>query len=146
MSRRIKKTTICFLLVAILIVSAPLFVFADTGTESDKSEPNMIDFTYISMFVNSFTISQYGYCAIGSYLDAYGVDQVRITAYLQRYKDGYWQTLKNWTSLRDGTWHTLSVGWYVVSGYLFRCVTYGHVYINGDIVEYTSHISNYIYY
>lgn len=45
-------------------------------------------------------------------MNAYGVDQVRITAYLQQYKNEYWQTIKSWTDIEDGDWNTLDVGWY----------------------------------
>jgi hypothetical protein len=146
MKRRIKKSTSCFLLILVLTISISVCANAKSVNESDEVGVSQLRFTYINQFVNSFTISQYGYASICSYMEAHGVDQVRITAYLQQYKNGYWQTIKSWTDIEDGNWNTLDVGWYVMSGYLYRCVTYGYVYIDESIVESDSYTSSMIYY
>jgi len=144
--KRKLKSKCCILLFLIIIMSVSLCVNAKSTTVIEEAEINQTRYTYIDIFINSFNISKYGYADISSYLDAYGVDQVRITAYLQQYNDGYWQTVKHWTDIKDRDWNTLDVGRYVTSGYSYRCITYGYVYINGFIVEVDFCVSNYVFY
>jgi len=79
---------------------------------------------------------------MSSYLNTYNSEEVRITGYLQQYKDGSWKNVKNWTKSIDGTSIMLTKEWYVESGYSYRYVSYGYVYVNGAVVESTSYISN----
>lgn len=137
----------CILLCLMLIFSIYLCsINADQLPEDYQKVTSQMRFTYISTFVNSINISQYGYTTTSSYLYAPGVDQVKLNVYLQQFKDGYWQTIKSWSNTRDGDWNSLATGWYVTSGYLYRCITYGYVYIDGYVVESDCIISSLVYY
>ncbi len=103
-------------------------------------------FSYINFFQNDFYISDSGKATVASYLYADNSDQVRITGYLQQYKDGDWKTVKNWTSSADGNDIILEKDWYVESGYTYRYISYGYVYVNGYVIESTSYESSKICY
>ncbi len=74
---------------------------------------------------------------MSSYLYTDNSEEVRITGYLQQYKDGSWKNVKNWTKSVDGTSIILQKEWYVKSGYSYRYISYGYVYVDGCLVEST---------
>ncbi len=100
-----------------------------------------IKFTYINSFDNLFYISSNGEASVSSFLEASNVDSVKVTAKLQQYKDGYWNTIKIWSETKDGTSCGAGGKWYVASEYQYRMVSYGYTYENGEMVESTSYTS-----
>lgn len=103
-------------------------------------------FSYINVFQSIFDISDSGKTSNTVFLDARNVDEVVVEAYLQQYKGGSWNTIKTWSSSRNGTSCGLSKDWYVVSGYSYRLVTYRYVYQGNKSVESTTDTSSMIYY
>ena len=61
--------------------------------------------------------------------------------YLQKYQNGNWVTVKNWSATESGTFCGIGETWYVMSGYQFRMVTYGYVYADGKNIENTQFTS-----
>jgi hypothetical protein len=103
---------------------------------------NIERFTYISVFYNEFNITDQGKAELTSSIDARNVDEYKISMYLQKYQNGRWVTIKHWFSIENGTFCGLGEIWYVESGYQYRMVSYGYVYIDGVCVENTQYISD----
>jgi len=138
-----KRKYTYIVLIAILLIN--LFMVSANAVEHEEKviTPR---FSYINFFQNDFNITSYGKSQMSSYLNTYNSEEVRITGYLQQYKDGSWKNVKNWTKSIDGTSIMLTKEWYVESGYSYRYVSYGYVYVNGAVVESTSYISNVTWY
>ncbi len=133
MKKQPLKLVLCIALV--LCVLLPVQVYA-----SESAEPEIIVqpmFTYIVNVSAGFEIES-GQAIMSSAISAgSGIDQVRITSYLQKYEDGAWSNVTSWTKLADGTYTSLSKTYSVASG-TYRLRSYFYVYINGSSVESTS--------
>lgn len=103
-------------------------------------------FTNISVFLNDFDITGTGKAILTSSVNARNVDECEINMYLQRYQNGNWTTIKNWSTRESGTFCGLGQTWYVVSGYQYRMSTFAYVYQKGSLVESTSFTSRSIVY
>ena len=103
-------------------------------------------FSYISSFQNDFDISVLGKTSVASHLYAINSDEVRVTGYLQQYKDGGWSNVKSWTESSAGNSVALEEDYYVETGYTYRYILYGYVYVDGYVVESTSYESSKISY
>ena len=103
-------------------------------------------YAYISQFRNDFDISGTGNAEILTELFASGSDELRITGYLQQYKDGGWRNVKSWTESVAGNIAVLDKDWNVESGYFYRYVSFGYVYVNGYVVENTNYESDAVWY
>jgi hypothetical protein len=138
-----KRKSTYIVLIAILLIN--LFMVSANAVEHEEKviTPR---FSYINFFQNDFSITSYGKSQMSSYLYTYNSEEVRITGYLQQYKDGSWKNVKNWTKSIDGTSIMLTKEWYIESEYSYRYVSYGYVYVDGVVVESTSYISNSIWY
>jgi hypothetical protein len=99
-------------------------------------------YTNILTFDNGFSISSSGQATFSSYLVARNVNSVKLDVSLQRYNNGTWQTIKDWTTTSSGTSAGLSESYYVSKGYTYRTVSSGYVYQNGRLAENSSFISN----
>lgn len=65
---------------------------------------------------------------------------------LQRYKDGYWTSIKSWSGSGTGE-VTMDKSWYVTSGYYYRTAATATVYTSsGSYVEMVSIHSQSDYY
>lgn len=127
------KITVCISLVLCMLL--PIQVYATVNAEPDIIIQPM--FTYISNASADFEIAS-GQAVMNSTVSAGGgVDQVRITSYLQKYENGAWSNVSSWTKLTDGTYGSLSKTYSVSSG-TYRLRSYFYVYVSGSTVESTS--------
>jgi hypothetical protein len=142
MKRRLIVLTLC--LVLVISLWTPLNTFASTS-EAGSVQPY---FTYISSVKNAFDISSSGNASMSSSIVTYNgtVDQVRMNNYLQRYNNGLWTTVNNWSQTTQGTSAAWSQSYYVSSGYSYRLRTYFYAYDGSTIIESTSATSSSIYY
>ena len=95
-------------------------------------------FTYISIFESVFVITPGGRADVDAFVYAPPAEETAVSAYLQQYKNGSWQTIKSWSNREEGDCCGMGNSWYVNKGYSYRVVSYGYVYINGVMVESTS--------
>lgn len=95
-------------------------------------------FTYINLFETCFVITASGRADVDVFVFAPGADETEVRANLQQYKNNSWTTIKSWSYTEEGDSCGMAKSWYVASGYSYRVVSYGYVYINGVIVESTS--------
>lgn len=103
-------------------------------------------FSNITAFDNEFYINSSGKAMLTSAIDARDADEVKIIIWLQRYSSGNWDTIKSWSTRKEGTFTGLSEGWYVLSGYQYRMVSFGYVYGGGSLLESTTYISQPVIY
>ena len=108
-----KRKYTYIVLIAILLIN--LFMVSANAVEHEEKviTPR---FSYINFFQNDFNITSYGKSQMSSYLNTYNSEEVRVTEYLQQYKDGSWKNVKNWTKSIDGTSIMLTKKLYVESG------------------------------
>ncbi len=128
-----------------VFVLMSLLLIPTNAMEYDK-EIITPKFSYISNFQNDFEISASGKASIASHLYAFNSDEVRVTGYLQQYKNGGWSNVKSWIESVAGNSVALEEDYYVESGYTYRYISYGYVYVDGYVVESTSYESNKISY
>jgi len=121
---------ICFM---ILLLSIPSF--ANSNEIIDSKELICPRFAYINLFQNHFDISDYGKASISVYLNARDVDQVKVVANLQQYRNGNWRTIKSWSAKSYKDSAGVEKNYYISSGYLYRLKCYGYVYVNDRLVE-----------
>lgn len=132
-------TILCTLL---LLTAVPVSATEDNELVDIKSIIVQPRFSNISVFMNSFDITDSGKAIVESALSARDCDEVRISMYLQRYENDAWTTVKHWAETRSGVSMLLSKEWYVDRDYQYRMKSYGYVYSDGTCVEYTTHISD----
>jgi len=128
----------------ILLLSIPSF--ANNNEMIDNKEVISPRFTYINLFQNHFDISDYGKASISVYLNARDVDQVKVVANLQQYRNGNWRTIKSWSAKNDKNSAGIGKNYYISSGYLYRLKCYGYVYVNNRLVEMDRMTSKSIWY
>ena len=147
-SRRTHKTNyltkiLLILCISVSFASVPSFAIQNEIVPEEIIRPM---FTYINVFQSYFDISPNGKSESDVFLYAYEVEQVKVEAHIQHYKNGEWQTIKSWSNIETGTSCGLGEYWYLMSGYSYRLVANGYTYINGKIVEDTQIISDTVYY
>jgi hypothetical protein len=142
MSRKI----LTFLLVVIMLCSISITSFAAENEELAERAPDVgVRMTYISSVYIALSISPSGLSNSYARILAYdGVDEVRISMYLQRYDNG-WKTVNHWAKNFDGTYGYLSKDWYVTSGYEYRVLAYYYAY-EGNNTESLSRIYDGVWY
>lgn len=108
----------------LLIVAVP--VNATENYELTEIVTIQQRFTNISVFVNSFDITNKGKVIVESALSARNCDEVRISMYLQRFENGSWTTVKHWAETCSGTSMLLSRECYewlpVPDGFIRLCL------------------------
>lgn len=131
---------IVFICLMFVIMTVPVNASTDTPIEKEVVliQPR---FTNISVFYNDFYITEKGKAVLTSYIDARNVDECKISMCLQKYQNGRWITVKNWSSTESGTFCGIGETWYVLSGYQYRMKAYAYVYTSDELVESTSFIS-----
>ena len=131
-----KRTAIFFVLCLMLFISA----LPSQALQWDNGTRGVITpmFTYISLFETSFDITSSGRADVAVLIYAPSAHDTGVRADLQQYKNGSWTTIKTWSAAEEGSSCGLGKSWYVASGYSYRVVSYGYVYINNVIVESTS--------
>jgi len=145
MRKLVSFSTMVFLIGCLLI--QPVLALTQIPDDLELSKPNsQTRFTYISFFANNFDISSSGQAQIESVIRATNVDAVSISAVLQQFDNGSWQTIKSWYETEDGGTCVLDASWYVTSGYQYRLYSSGFAYQSNHIVESTLYTSSSIYY
>lgn len=127
-----------------MFILTSLSAFADINTfDSSAIQPR---FTHIVSLDNYFVISGEGRADIEVSIDTADADSVRLEIVLQQYLNGHWIDIKTWSSTETGNYSTLVELYYVYRGYQYRSIGIGYVYINGDMVEQSSCISDVVEY
>lgn len=145
--RKILKKGIFGALSILMIISITAYAKSNE-TSNDLLNQAVVQpyFTNISIFQNVFDIDSKGKASISVYLTARDVDNVKVDAYLQQYKNGNWTTIQSWTNTSVGTNSGLGGTYYVTKGYGYRLFSIGNVYKSGVRVEnttFTSETKNY---
>lgn len=132
-----KKQFIFLILLCLMLFVSALPSQALQGEDSARGIVKPL-FTYISVFETCLVITPGGRADVDVFVYAPPAEETGVSAYLQQYKNGSWQTIKSWSNREEGDCCGMGNSWYVNKGYSYRVVSYGHVYINGVIVESTS--------
>lgn len=81
-----------------------ILILLSTTVYASSTEPidYQIRFTHIDSFENMFNISSKGKATVTSYLCSTNrdIDNAKVTAELQQYKDATWKTIKTWSEKR----------------------------------------------
>ena len=130
------KKVVVLLLVMTLVCGMSVPVKASVPT-NNLEDSLLVDirprWTMIVNVSNDLDINSGGNALMMSQITAYsGVDSIRISAYLERYQNGAWVTVKNWTQDYQGSSALWSKSWYVNKGYYYRLTTYFYVYGGGS--------------
>jgi hypothetical protein len=85
--------------------------------------------TLIMHVSNGLSIDNWGKASMVSHISAYdGVERVRISPYLERYENGTWVTVKNWSQDYEGNMALWTKDWYVNKGFNYRLTTFFYAY------------------
>lgn len=114
------------------VISLPSYALQEESSLYGSIRPR---FTYINAFQCYLSINTSGLAEVFVSLNATGVQVTEVKAYLQQYRNGVWKTVKSWSDTEAGTSCSLDKSWYITSGYAYRVLSYGYVYINGIMVE-----------
>lgn len=141
----LKKRFMKFISVVLMIGTLAVPVQAQENLVVNEPIKQLIvqpKFTNISIFQTGFDISSTGKASVNVYLTAQNVDNVRVDASLQQFKNGTWTTIKSWTNTEAGTNAGLSGTYYVAKGYSYRLVSSGAVFQKSTVIEKTSYTSD----
>jgi len=130
------KRKLILILSLVMLCIAPLQVFAASSVpESQVISPMWVS---ITDFSNSFNISASGLAQFEtSVYSRSTINKVVISASIQQYKNGSWQTLKSWSTTTYSNSGYLSQQLYVTHGYNYRLVSSAAVYQNNVLIEQT---------
>lgn len=130
----------------VMLAIMMLFAFSGTAYAAAPSTSNTAwvvssqatrGFTYIVYAANYFTITSAGKAEMNvSLLCSTSVTGTRVSAYLQKFQNNQWVTLKHYGEESDTNRCYAGAEWYVVSGYLYRHKVYYYAY-NGAVTEST---------
>lgn len=129
-----KKVVVLLLLMTMLSgMSIPVSALAQPGTINYNSEI-VPTWAMIMNVRNGLEIKSDGKALMFSQITGYSgqVRNIRISAYLQRYVNGTWVTIKNWIQDYEGSSALWTKSWYVNKGYYYRLKTYFYIYSNGS--------------
>ena len=120
-----------------------LLSFAGTAFAAEDEQASISDlgrdnlrFTYIVSVDANLNISAGSAAMIAEIICVPSVDSCRISAYLQRYVNGAWVTLQNWSQNYGTYYGSWSNSYGVTSGYNYRLRVYFYAY-DGDSREST---------
>lgn len=142
------KRRILSLLALILILSSVLAIPASAdntvGSETASVTPRYVN---IHIFTASCGVNSSGKAASYAFVEtANSSYTIYLNMGLQRYEDGYWKTIKTWSTSGTGE-AEMDKGWYVLSGYYYRTAATATVYTSGGTyVESTDIYSQSDYY
>ncbi len=136
-------------ILTIILALVMLFTFNSIAFAKEaKNKPNISDFLDLPIDIEWHTVDEVsaslrisgGRAYMTASISTYDADSVRILAYLQRYSNGTWTTIRSWSNdyaSSSGVW---VVNRYVSSGYDYRLIVYYYAYENGSMVEATTMI------
>ncbi|MDW7669260.1 MAG: hypothetical protein SCJ93_10580 [Bacillota bacterium] len=142
MKRNIFKIILCTMIIS-TVISINVSATEDFKEINIEPQPR---FSNITAFDNEFYITSSGKAMLTSAIDARDADEVKIIIWLQRYSSGNWDTIKSWSTRKEGTFTGLSESWDVLYGYQYRMVSFGYVYGDGSLLESTTYISQPVIY
>jgi hypothetical protein len=139
-----KKTISC---IAVLLVIFSTLTMPATATDEalePQAESRYVD---TSIFAVSLPINSYGKTSPYSCVIAYtSSTKIYMSMALQRYSNGYWSDIRNWSSSGNGEL-TLSKSYYVTSGYYYRTKATASLYTSsGSFIEQITRYSEAVYY
>ncbi len=135
-----QKKAIVVILAFLIICLTPMQIFAFNEGQSESQQIISPRWTYITEFANAFDISPTGLFQLYTALSARsGITKTEVTASIQQYVNGDWQTIKSWTQTSKRNKIELLQEWYVEKNYYYRLVSSGAVYVNDTLVEQTSY-------
>lgn len=138
------KRRVLSLIALVLIVASVLVVPASAAEEVPAVSPRYVN---ISLMVASIDITSSGKALCYGFVDTANASHtIYLVIGLQRYKDGYWTTVKEWSGSGTGE-VTLDKARYVTRGYYYRTAATATVYTSGgSFVEMqTIYSQNYYY-
>ena len=136
-------------LIALVLLMTSLLVLPANATETPSNENTTISPRYvnIALFTASINVNSSGKASCYSFVETANTSHtIYLKIELQRYKDGYWSSIKSWTGSGTGE-VTMDKSWYVTSGYYYRTAATATVYTSsGSYVETVSIHSQSDYY
>jgi len=132
--RRIMKTLVINMVI-IMTLSVPVSAMSKEISETKYQE--------IDMYKNSFEISSSGIASCKVSLESQSYDRtVKVYAYIQRYENGRWITVKSGNASDDDGDVTIYMQLMVLSGYDYRLKSFAYVYQDGVWLESDTYYSN----
>ena len=138
------KRRILSLVALILLMTSSLIMPAAAAEEASTISPRYVN---IMAFSASIGVNSSGKASCYSFVETANTShKIYLKIELQRYKDGYWTSIKSWTGSGTGE-ATMDKSWYVTPGYYYRTAASATVYTSGgSYVESTSIYSQRGYY
>ena len=101
----------------------------------------------IDIYKNGFEISSSGIASCKVSLESQSYDRtVKVYAYIQRYENGRWITVKSGNASDDDGDVSIYMQLMVVSGYDYRLKSFAYVYQDNNLLESDSYYSDNRYY
>lgn len=120
-------------ILSLVLILASVLVMPVSATDATTSEATTVTPRYvnISLFTASIGINSSGKASCYSFVEtANSSYTVYLSVSLQRYINGGWSTVKNWSTSGTGE-ATLDKSRYVTSGYYYRTAATATVYTSG---------------
>lgn len=122
------KRRILSLVALVLLMTSMLVMPAAAAEETPTVTPRYVNIMY---FNASCGINSSGKASCYSFVETANTSyKIYLNIELQRYKDGYWSSIKSWTGSGTGE-VTMDKSWYVTSGYYYRTAATATVYTSG---------------
>ncbi len=120
--------TLVINMVIIMSLSVPATAMSKEIPETKYQE--------IDMYKNGFEISSSGIASCKVSLESQSSDRtVKVYAYIQRYENGRWITVKSGNASDDDGDVSIYMQLMVLSGYDYRLKSYAYVYQDGILLE-----------
>lgn len=129
-----------------MIVALIITIFSLEVSALSESVPNS-RYQEIDIFKNGFDISNNGLATCKVSLESQSSDRtVKVYAYIQRYENGIWTTIKSGNASEDDGDVSIFMQLIVASGYDYRLKSYAYVYQDGVWLESDTYLSAAKYY
>jgi len=137
-----KGILVLMCLLVTIIFNSPIRATESSNSNSievefceNEKDSITVRYTNINAYNNSFNISSKGLATGSVDLRTNSTDKVKVSCYLQQFKNGNWLTIDSKIATDyDGEIFT-SIEKYVVKGYSYRFKTYAYCYSNGTLIE-----------
>ena len=132
------KRALLFFCACVLLMVLPCTALADSESGVTTNSSYSVLYTYIDYAAQSLDITAFGRADMAAELQCTAsVDKTRISAYLQKYTNGSWDTVNHWAKTAYSDECSWSQSYYVVSG-SYRLYIYYYAYIDDVVVESTT--------
>lgn len=131
-----KRRILAFLSLVALLTSALILPAGATEIPTPDADVPSLCYVDIAVLTASIGIDSKGKASCYAFVEtATSSYTVYLSVSLQRYINGGWSTVKNWSTSGSGE-ATLDKSWYIVSGYYYRTAATATVYTaGGSFVE-----------